>query len=74
MKICSSYPGLSLRSNPGIGRLRADNPERVRQLREPLQGFNEDMFKLPSVVAALQPWAEISERLRRSFANAFAGI
>jgi hypothetical protein len=33
---------------------------------EPVQGSNLFMF-VPRVLAALEPWAEISERLRRIF-------
>ena len=42
------------------------NPERIRLDRNP---FRVSIFFCvdPKVVAALQPWAEISERLRRIF-------
>ena len=32
---------------------------------EPFSGFNFSFMKSPRVVAALQPWAEVSQRLRR---------
>ena len=41
------------------------NPERVRQLPNPFRVQNNYCDCIPRVVAALQPWAEISERLRR---------
>ena len=40
------------------------NPERVRQPANPYR-VNFYFNGGPKVVAALQPWAEISERLRR---------
>src|ERR1043165_83734 len=64
-------PGLSLHSdNPGSSHARYElNPERVRRERNP---FRVDfLFNNldPRVVAALQLRAEISQRLRRTFAN-----
>ena len=38
--------------------------------RQTLQGFHRFFYLVPRVVASLQPWAGISERLRR-IANAF---
>ena len=40
---------------------------------EPFQGSMTILCSEPRVVAALQPWAEISERLRRN-TNAFGVI
>src|SRR5215212_1462886 len=41
------------------------NPERVRGLANPFRGSMNIGYSDPRVVAALQLWAEISERLRR---------
>jgi len=41
------------------------NPVRVRQPRNPFRVGRLLCIRLPRVVAALQPWAEISQRLRR---------
>jgi len=40
------------------------NRERVRVVGEPLQGFVLLLFAYPGF-SFLEPWAEISERLRR---------
>jgi hypothetical protein len=41
------------------------NPERVKAIAEPFQGSMSIQFSAPRVVTTLQPWASISERLRR---------
>src|SRR5215217_2096489 len=58
------FPGLSQSSNAGYETKQELNPERVWHLANP---FRVDMNSgcIPRVVAKLQPWAEISERLRR---------
>src|SRR5919205_2319637 len=66
-------PGLERSDNPGYIRKITDNPERVRQLANPFR-VQAILFADPMVVASLQPWAEISERLWRkclSSINAF---
>jgi len=37
----------------------------VRRNRNPFQGFKSFIMRSPGLSLALQPWAEISERLRR---------
>jgi hypothetical protein len=41
-------------------------PEKGSAIGEPFQDFSHLVFIDPTVVATLQPWAEISERLRRN--------
>ena len=43
------------------------NPEKGLTVGERLQRFELFLICLPKVVAALQPWAAISERLRRFY-------
>src|SRR5215204_2226439 len=60
-------PGLERSNNPGISNLNyKSNPERVRRLANPFRVSVHFWEFIPRVVAALQPWAEISERLRRN--------
>ena len=61
-------PGLKHSDNPGIRLPILFNPERVR-LHKPFQGSGLLFVSIPRVVAALQPWAAISERLRRNSQN-----
>jgi hypothetical protein len=49
---------------PGNANNKALNPERVRRAANTFEGLSIVLCD-PRVVAALQPWAEISERLRR---------
>jgi hypothetical protein len=44
---------------------RGSQPCKGSSWEKPLQGCDEFFDVGPRVVAALQPWAEISERLRR---------
>jgi hypothetical protein len=63
-----SAQGSSGRENPGEKSVKIDrNPERVRPFANPFQGSITTLWSNPKVVAALQPWAEISQRLRRKF-------
>ena len=58
-------PGLEHRDNPGIRiAKRPLNPEGVNCCANPFRVENI-IKRLPRVVAMLQPWARISERLRR---------
>jgi hypothetical protein len=58
-------PGLERSDNPGLTALLGiNNAESVRKLANSFRVENASRY-LPRVVAALQPWAEISERLRR---------
>ena len=41
------------------------NPERARQPPNPFRVFTTLFVMLPGLSLALQPWAEISQRLRR---------
>jgi hypothetical protein len=41
------------------------NPERVRQSPRTLSGFNRNLGVCPRVLVTLEPWADISQRLRR---------
>src|SRR5829696_4353176 len=51
-----------------------NNPERVRQPPNPFRVHPSFFIRIPRVLAALEPWAEISERLRRySYLNATNG-
>jgi hypothetical protein len=64
-------PGLSLRSNPGSSNwkigltLKGLKPPRYCAPEKPFQGYQIFSLFEPRVVAALQPWAGISERLQR---------
>src|SRR6185295_385806 len=42
-----------------------DNPEKGSPLEEPFQGSCGTYDSIPGLSLSLQPWAEISERLRR---------
>jgi|GEM_PF-3496399 len=57
-------PGFERSENPGIIIKRKTNPEGVRQLPNPFR-VQSYFLPRPRVVAALQPWAEIGQRLRR---------
>ena len=57
-------PGLERSDNPGNANNKALNPERVRRAANTFEGLSIVLCD-PRVVAALQHWAEISERLRR---------
>ena len=59
-----SAPGLERSDNPGNANNKVLNPERVRRATNTFQGLSILLCD-PRVVAALQPRAEISERLRR---------
>src|SRR3954452_1626267 len=59
-------PRLERSDNLGIGSSNFDlTLKRVRQSPNPFQGFICFVCK-PKVVATLQPWAQISQRLRRN--------
>jgi hypothetical protein len=59
-------PGLERSDNPGIGELsNLGNPEGGSSNSEPFQGLVAILILCPRVLATLEPWAEISERLRR---------
>ena len=60
-------PGLEHSDNPGIANNKTDPTLKGFVLRGTLSGFNASFLISPRVVAALQPRAEISERLRRIF-------
>src|SRR5829696_9583485 len=61
-------PGLERSDNPGIRTNSSLNPEGVRQPPNPFRVWLR--FKLcPRVLAMLEPWAEISERLWRIHPN-----
>jgi hypothetical protein len=62
-------PGLERSDNPGYKPKIATNPEKGSALGEPLQGCKARLIDDPRVVAALQPWAEISQRLRRIYSS-----
>ena len=60
-------PGFEQSENPGFGPFNSRvNPERVRLERNPFRVPTPCGLNDPRVVAALQLWADISERLRRS--------
>src|SRR5215204_7812853 len=42
------------------------NPERVRQSPNPFRVWSRSKITSPRVLTMLEPWAEISERLRRN--------
>ena len=64
-------PGLERSDNPGyVIRKNRFSPERLNRGKNPFKGFNKRLNWYPKVVAALQPWAEISERFRRYFNTA----
>src|SRR6185295_13884902 len=61
-------PGLERQRQPWVGHLTlATNPERVRQSPNPFRVNASFFIRAPRVLAVLEPWAEISERLRRNF-------
>jgi len=57
-------PGFEHGENPGIKNFKRFNPERVPRPANPFR-VSDSFVTAPKVVAALQPWAEISQRLRR---------
>ena len=58
-------PGLELATTLGFKIEVVLNPERVRRVRKPFQGITTLISYVPRVLAMLEPWAEISQRLRR---------
>jgi hypothetical protein len=58
-------PGFERSENPGYANKWALNPERVSPATNPFRVELKLESRKPRVVAALQPWAEISQRLRR---------
>ena len=59
-------PGLERSDNPGIEYKKTIKPRRGSSLMRTLSGFTRLFLINPRVVAALQPWAGVSERLRRN--------
>ena len=58
-------PGFERSENPGNKIKNNQEPCKGSQIAEPFQGLLVNLGSLPRVVATLQPWAEISQRLRR---------
>ena len=58
-------PGLERSDNPGRTSTLSLNPERVRQPPNPFRVASRFENYVPRVLAMLEPWAQISERLRR---------
>jgi hypothetical protein len=61
-------PGLERSDNPGSEHQLLLNPERVRQPANPFR-VESHLESCPRVLAMLEPWARISERLRRICIN-----
>src|SRR5215208_52158 len=60
-------PGFERSENPGTYHSSRDQTLKGFAAALTLSGLNLTFGFIPRVVAALQPWAEISERLRRNF-------
>jgi len=59
-------PGLERSDNPGTKQRNVLTLKGFLS-RRTLTGLNRSFSSDPKVLAALEPWAEISERLRRNF-------
>jgi len=51
--------------NPGVNKSNKRKTLKGFDGRRTLSGFNQIFIRIPRVLAKLEPWAEISQRLRR---------
>ena len=64
----NSSPGFELARTLGpFHYIKAQNPEKGSPTAEPFQGCIADVNRNPGFSLRFEPWAEISERLRRIF-------
>src|SRR5215217_3904436 len=67
-------PGFERSENPGFSNIKVLRTLKGFVSCGTLSAFQSSLLSVPKVVAVLQPWAEISERLRRYPDELFSGL